>query len=76
MYFLPTFEVHLCTVTFGLIYGQYSRAVSNQERVIVAQVRYINVKVVLNEFTIYVLDDLDYGPCTLYDWRYRALHIK
>ena len=21
VYFLPTFEVHLCTVTFGLMYG-------------------------------------------------------
>ena len=30
----PLFEVHLCTVTFGLIYGQYSRLLSNQERVI------------------------------------------
>ena len=24
--FYPLFEVHLCTVTFGLMYGQYSRA--------------------------------------------------
>ena len=39
--FYPLFEVHLCTVTFGLMYGYYSRAVSNQERVIVARVRYI-----------------------------------
>ena len=38
--FFPLFEVHLCTVTFGLMYGQYSRAVSNQEWVIlVASVR-------------------------------------
>ena len=36
--FYPLFEVHLCTVTFGLMYGKYSRAVSNQERVIVARV--------------------------------------
>ena len=35
--FYPLFEVHLCTVTFGLMYGYYSRAVSNQERVIVAR---------------------------------------
>ena len=35
--FYPLFELHLCTVTFGLV---YSRAVSNQERVIVARVRY------------------------------------
>ena len=34
--FHPLFLVHLCTVTFGLMYGQYSRAVFNQERVIVA----------------------------------------
>ena len=39
--FYPLFEVHLCTVTFGLMYGQNSRAVSNQERVIVARVRYL-----------------------------------
>ena len=39
--FCPPFELHLCTVTFGLMYGQYSRAVSNQERVIVARVRYL-----------------------------------
>ena len=37
--FYPLFEVHLCTVTFGLMYGYYSRAVSNQERVIVACLR-------------------------------------
>ena len=41
--FYPLFEVHLCIVTFGLMYGQYSRAVSNQERVIVARVRYMVV---------------------------------
>ena len=29
--FYPLFEVHLCTVTFGLMYGWHSRAVSNQE---------------------------------------------
>ena len=40
VYFLPSFEVYLCTVTFGLMYGYYSRAVSNQERVIMARVRY------------------------------------
>ena len=34
--FYPLFEVHLCTVTFGLKYCQYSR-VSNQERVMVAR---------------------------------------
>ena len=38
--FYPLFEVHLCTVTFGLMYGQYSRAVSNQEWVIVVRVQY------------------------------------
>ena len=27
--FYPLFEDHLCTVTFGLMYGEYSRAVSN-----------------------------------------------
>ena len=40
--FYPLFEVHLCTVTFGLMYGQYSKAVSNQERVIMARVWYLN----------------------------------
>ena len=39
--FYPLFEVHLCTVTFGLKYGQYSRAVSNQEWVIVVRLWYI-----------------------------------
>ena len=39
--FYLIFEVHLCTMTFGLIYGYSSRAVSNQERVIVARVWYI-----------------------------------
>ena len=33
--FYPLFEVHLFTVTFGLMYDKYSRAISNQERVIV-----------------------------------------
>ena len=37
--FYPLVEVHLCTVTFGLMYRSYSRAVSNQEWVIVACVR-------------------------------------
>ena len=39
--FYPLFEIYLCTVTFDLMYGQYSIAVSNQERVIVVCVRYI-----------------------------------
>ena len=39
--FYPHFEVHLCTVTFGLMYGLYSRAVSNQVQVIVARVQYM-----------------------------------
>ena len=39
--FYPLFEVHLCSMTFGFMYGQYSRAVSNQEPVIVARVRYV-----------------------------------
>ena len=38
--FYLLFEVYLCTVTFGLMYGQFSRAVSNQERVTVARVWY------------------------------------
>jgi hypothetical protein len=32
------FEIHLCTVTFGLMYGQFSRAFSNRERVIVVRI--------------------------------------
>ena len=36
--FYLLFEFHLCTVTFALMYGQYSKAASNQERVIVARV--------------------------------------
>ena len=43
--FYPLFEVHLCTVNFGLMYGQYSRAVSNQEWVIVARVRQTQMSV-------------------------------
>ena len=39
--FYLLFEVQLCTVTYVCMYGQYSRAVSNQERVIVARVQYI-----------------------------------
>ena len=39
--FYPLFEVNLCTMTFGL--GQYSRAVSNQERVVVVRVRQANM---------------------------------
>ena len=39
--FYPLFEVHLCTVTCGLVNGYHSKAVSNQERVIVAHVQYI-----------------------------------
>ena len=38
--FYPPFQVNLCTVVFGLMYGKYSIAGSNQEQVIVARVRY------------------------------------
>ena len=37
----PLFKVYLCTVTFGLMYGQNSRAVSNQEQIIVARVQHL-----------------------------------
>ena len=37
--FYPLFEVHLCTVTFGLMYGLYSRAASNQEQLMMARVQ-------------------------------------
>ena len=40
--FYPLFEVNVCTVTFGHMYGQYSRAVSNQERVIMSRIWYSN----------------------------------
>ena len=40
--FYPISKDHLCTVTFGLMYGLYSRAACNQERLIMARVRYIN----------------------------------
>ena len=43
--FYPLFEVHLCTVTFGLMYGFYSRAASNQEQPMMARVRYPMKKV-------------------------------
>ena len=39
--FYPLFEVHLCSMTFGFMYGQYSRAVSNQEGVLVARIWFI-----------------------------------
>ena len=39
--FYPITKYHLCTVTFGLMYGLYSRAASNQERPMMARVRYI-----------------------------------
>ena len=35
----PISKDHLCTVTFGLMYGLYSRASSNQERPMMARVR-------------------------------------
>ena len=44
----PIFEVHffafkeVFSENSGLVYGQYSRAVCNQERVMMARVRYIN----------------------------------
>ena len=41
IFFYPISKNHLCTVTFGLMYGLYSRAASNQERPMMARVRYI-----------------------------------
>ena len=38
--FYPISKDHVCTVTFGLMYGLYSRAASNQERPMMARVRY------------------------------------
>ena len=46
--FYPHFEVRLCTVTFGLKYGLYSRAASNQERPMMARVRYLGILSVEN----------------------------
>jgi hypothetical protein len=39
--FYPISKDHLCTVTFGLMYGLYSRAASNQERPMMARVWYM-----------------------------------
>ena len=39
--FYPISKDHLCTVTFGLMYGLYSRTASNQERPLMVRVRYI-----------------------------------
>ena len=39
--FYPISKDHLCTVIFGLIYGLYSRAAFNQERLMMARVRYL-----------------------------------
>ena len=36
--FYPISKDHLCNVTFGLMYGLYSRAASNQERTMMARV--------------------------------------
>ena len=41
IFFYPISKDHLCTVTFGFMYGLYSRAASNQERPMMARVRYI-----------------------------------
>ena len=41
--FYPISKDHLCTVTYGLMYGLYSRAPSNQERPMMARVRYIQL---------------------------------
>ena len=40
VFFYPISKDHLSTVTFGLMYGLYSRAASNQERPMMARVRY------------------------------------
>ena len=40
IFFYPISKDHLCTVIFGLMYGLYSRAASNQERPMMARVRY------------------------------------
>ena len=37
---LSPIKDHLCTVTFGLMYGLYSRAASNQELPMIARIRY------------------------------------
>ena len=39
IFFYPISKDHLCIVTFGLMYGLYSRAASNQERPMMARVR-------------------------------------
>ena len=38
IFFYPISKDHLCIVTFGLMYGLYSRATSNQERPMMARV--------------------------------------
>ena len=42
--FYPISKDHLCTVTFGLMYGLYSRAASNQEWHTVSKYRLKNSK--------------------------------
>ena len=39
--FYPISKDNSCSVTFGLMYGLYSRAASNQERPMMARIRYI-----------------------------------
>ena len=45
--FYPISKGHLCTVTFGLMYDLYSRAASNQERPMMARLRYVLCSVFL-----------------------------
>ena len=41
---------HLCTVTFGLMYGLYSGAASNQERPLMTRIRYMLLTISQNYF--------------------------
>ena len=43
----PLFEVHLCTVTFGFMYGQYSRAGYSGARTVITMKWYFVTKIVL-----------------------------
>ena len=47
--FLPHFQRPFSTVTFGLMYGLYSRAASNQERPMMAHVRYFWLEVSMGQ---------------------------
>ena len=54
--FYPISKDHLCTVTFGLMYGLYLRAASNQEWPMMARVWYMTIWRPTNDYLIYTVE--------------------